>query len=109
MAPLRCRGVVPIGRTAVSKTDGWEFESLRPCHLFLEKCEDSKPLSCGFFVSEILRPELVLGARTAVSALYKRIDGWEFESLRPCHLFLEKCKDCKPLSCGFFVYGNAYP
>ncbi len=26
-----CRGVVPIGRTAVSKTDGWEFESLRPC------------------------------------------------------------------------------
>ena len=27
-----CRGVVPIGRTAVSKTDGWEFESLHPCH-----------------------------------------------------------------------------
>ncbi len=26
------RGVVPIGRTAVSKTDGWGFESLRPCH-----------------------------------------------------------------------------
>ena len=29
---IRCRGVVPIGRTAVSKTDGWEFESLHPCH-----------------------------------------------------------------------------
>ncbi len=29
-----CRGVVPIGRTAVSKTDGWEFESLRPCHFY---------------------------------------------------------------------------
>ncbi len=27
-----CRGIVPIGRTAVSKTDGWEFESLYPCH-----------------------------------------------------------------------------
>jgi hypothetical protein len=26
------RGVVPIGRTAVSKTDGWGFESLHPCH-----------------------------------------------------------------------------
>ena len=25
------RGVVPIGRTAVSKTDGWGFESLHPC------------------------------------------------------------------------------
>ncbi len=27
------RGVVPIGRTAVSKTDGWEFESLHPCQI----------------------------------------------------------------------------
>ena len=27
-----CRGVVPIGRTAVSKTDGYGFESCRPCH-----------------------------------------------------------------------------
>jgi hypothetical protein len=26
------RGIVPIGRTAVSKTDGWGFESLCPCH-----------------------------------------------------------------------------
>ncbi len=25
------RGIVPIGRTAVSKTDGWGFESLCPC------------------------------------------------------------------------------
>ena len=29
-----CRGVVPIGRTAVSKTDGWGFESLRPCQFY---------------------------------------------------------------------------
>ena len=28
----KCRGIVPIGRTAVSKTDGWGFESLCPCH-----------------------------------------------------------------------------
>ena len=28
------RGVVPIGRTAGSKTDGWGFESLRPCQSF---------------------------------------------------------------------------
>ena len=30
-----CRGVVPIGRTAVSKTDGCGFESCRPCHFLL--------------------------------------------------------------------------
>ena len=30
--PSEHRGVVPIGRTAVSKTDGWGFESLHPCH-----------------------------------------------------------------------------
>ena len=30
------RGIVPIGRTAVSKTDGWEFESLYPCHFFID-------------------------------------------------------------------------
>ena len=29
------RGIVPIGRTAVSKTDGWGFESLCPCHFIL--------------------------------------------------------------------------
>ena len=29
---LNARGIVPIGRTAVSKTDGWGFESLCPCH-----------------------------------------------------------------------------
>ena len=29
------RGIVPIGRTAVSKTDGWGFESLCPCHFGL--------------------------------------------------------------------------
>jgi hypothetical protein len=28
------RGVVPIGRTAVSKTDGWGFESLHPCQVW---------------------------------------------------------------------------
>lgn len=27
----RYRGVVPIGRTAVSKTECWGFESLHPC------------------------------------------------------------------------------
>ncbi len=27
------RGIVPIGRTAVSKTDGCEFESCYPCHI----------------------------------------------------------------------------
>ena len=31
----RARGVVRIGRTAVSKTDGWGFESLHPCHFLL--------------------------------------------------------------------------
>ena len=27
------RGIVPIGRTAVSKTDGCEFESCYPCQI----------------------------------------------------------------------------
>ena len=31
------RGIVPIGRTAVSKTDGWGFESLCPCQYFSVK------------------------------------------------------------------------